>query len=152
MVIVEDLHWVDTSTALDRLSALARRRAPAKLLILGTYRPVEVILSRSPLKGLKQDLVIHRLCREIVLERLAEPDVREHLAGVVPGGTVPAGLANLIHYHSDGNPLFMSAILTDMIERGLVSTSPNGWELGKPLDEIRPGVPDTLQQMLETRF
>jgi len=151
VVILEDLHWVDTST-LDLLSALARRRGPAKLLILGTYRPVDVILSRSPLKGLKQDLVIHRLCREVVLERLAESDVGDHLADVVPGGAVPAGLANLIHYHSDGNPLFMAAILADLMERGLVSASSGGWHLGKPLDEIRPGVPDTLQQMLETRF
>ena len=151
VVILEDLHWVDTST-LDLISALARRRAPAKLLILGTYRPVEVILSRSPLKGLKQDLVIHRLCREVVLERLAESDVSEHLAGSAPGGSVPLGMAKLIHDQSDGNPLFMTAILADMVEQGLLGSSPTGWRLGKPLEEIRLGVPDTLQQMLEARF
>ena len=38
VVILEDLHWVDPST-LDLISALARRREPSKLLLLGTYSP-----------------------------------------------------------------------------------------------------------------
>ncbi len=69
IVILEDLHWVDLST-LDFISALARRREPAKLLLIGTYRPVDVVLSQSPLKGLKHDLLLHHLCHEIAVERL----------------------------------------------------------------------------------
>jgi ribosomal protein L19 len=38
--------------------------------MLGTYRPVDVVLSRSPLKGLKQDLLVRRLCHELSIERL----------------------------------------------------------------------------------
>ena len=44
LLILEDLHWVDPST-LDLISALARRRGPAKLVVLGTYRPAEAVLS-----------------------------------------------------------------------------------------------------------
>src|SRR5437773_5925415 len=76
VLVLEDLHWVDAST-LDFISALARRRGPAKLLLLGTYRPADVIISQSPLKALKQDLVIHNLSHEISLERLEESDVAE---------------------------------------------------------------------------
>jgi hypothetical protein len=78
VLCLEDLHWVDPST-LDFISALARRRGPAKLLLLGTYRPAEVIISQSPLKALKQDLVIHNLSHEIALERLEESDIAEYL-------------------------------------------------------------------------
>ncbi len=53
LIVLEDLHWVDPST-LDLLSALARRREPAKLMLIATYRPVDVLLSQSPLKSLKQ--------------------------------------------------------------------------------------------------
>ncbi|HYV62285.1 MAG TPA: AAA family ATPase, partial [Bryobacteraceae bacterium] len=60
VLMLEDLHWVDEST-LDAISAMARRRGPARFLLLGTYRPVDVILSRSPLKGLKQDLLVRHL-------------------------------------------------------------------------------------------
>jgi len=82
-MILEDLHWVDPST-LDLISALARRRGPAKLLVLGTYRPVDVILLQSPLKALRQDLVMHKLCSEIALERLAESAVARYLAEEFP--------------------------------------------------------------------
>ena len=38
VLVLEDLHWSDYAT-LDVLAALARRREPARLLVLGTYRP-----------------------------------------------------------------------------------------------------------------
>ena len=72
LLVFEDLHWVDPST-LDLISALARRREHAKFMLVCTYRPVDVILSNSSLKGLKQDLQVHNLCSEIALERLPEP-------------------------------------------------------------------------------
>jgi len=43
VLILEDLHWSDAST-LDLIALLARRREPARLLLLGTYRPAEAIL------------------------------------------------------------------------------------------------------------
>jgi DNA-binding winged helix-turn-helix (wHTH) protein len=38
VLVLEDLHWSDHAT-LDLLSVLARRQEPARLLLLGTYRP-----------------------------------------------------------------------------------------------------------------
>src|SRR5205814_5332686 len=99
VLILEDLHWVDPST-LDFISALARRRGPAKLLLLGTYRPADVIISQSPLKALKQDLVIHNLSREIALERLEEPDVDKYIAINFMDGDLPVGFADLIYRRS----------------------------------------------------
>ena len=37
VLVLEDLHWSDPST-IDLLDALARRREPARLLVVGTYR------------------------------------------------------------------------------------------------------------------
>jgi predicted ATPase len=54
LLVLEDLHWVDRSTV-DLISAVARRRAPGKLMVIGTYRPVDVTLAQHPLKGVKQD-------------------------------------------------------------------------------------------------
>src|SRR5215813_11218608 len=51
ILIFEDLHWCDLST-LDLISALARRRDAAKLMLLCTYRPEDVALAQSPLRGL----------------------------------------------------------------------------------------------------
>src|SRR5262249_21367942 len=39
VLVLEDLHWSDTAT-IEWLAYVARRRGPARLLVLGTYRPV----------------------------------------------------------------------------------------------------------------
>jgi DNA-binding winged helix-turn-helix (wHTH) protein/tetratricopeptide (TPR) repeat protein len=150
-LIFEDLHWSDPST-LDLISALARRREAAKLLLLCTYRPVDVVLSNSSLKGLKHDLHVHQLCSEIALERLEEPSIVEYLSMEFSRGNLPAGLARLIYRHSGGNALFMVAIVQDMLKRGLIAQDKDGWNLTTPLETIAPSVPDTLQQMLEAQF
>jgi hypothetical protein len=56
----------------DLISAVARSRTPAKLMFVGTYRQMDAALSGHPLKALKPDLLIHRLCREITLAALEE--------------------------------------------------------------------------------
>jgi len=55
LLVFEDLHWADSSTV-DLISVLARRRPPARLMLVGTYRLVDLILSEHPLKAVKQDL------------------------------------------------------------------------------------------------
>src|SRR5262249_31556642 len=151
VLVFEDLHWVDPST-LDVISALARRRGTAKLMLLGTYRPEEVALSANPLKGLAHDLQVHRLCEEIPVGRLDESEVAQYLASELSGDRVPADLARLIHRHSGGNALFMAAIVQDLVNKGTIVQGEAGWRLGAPVDEIDPGVPETLQRMLEAQI
>src|SRR5262249_48973999 len=126
LLVFEDLHWVDPST-LDLISALARRREQAKLMLVCTYRPVDVILSNSSLKSLKQVLQVHNLGAKIALERLPELAVAEYLATEFPNASLPLGLANLIYRHSEGNPLFMVAIVQDLMKKGLIVHDDGQW-------------------------
>src|SRR5258708_7264422 len=68
ILVFEDVHWADDST-LELISALARRRAPAKLVVLATFRPQDA-LTGHPLKTLKQDLLMRHLGAEIELAPL----------------------------------------------------------------------------------
>jgi DNA-binding winged helix-turn-helix (wHTH) protein/tetratricopeptide (TPR) repeat protein len=151
VLILEDLHWVDHSTV-DVISAIARRREPAKLFVLGTFRPADLILSESPLKGLKQDLSVHRLSYELKLERLQESDVADYIAAEFSPGDVPPGLATVIHRHSDGNPLFMTAMLDHLVQRGVLAQVHGRWAMTVPLEQADPGAPDTLKQLLEMQL
>jgi DNA-binding winged helix-turn-helix (wHTH) protein/tetratricopeptide (TPR) repeat protein len=151
VLILEDLHWVDNST-LDIISAIARRRQSAKLLLLGTFRSADLILAASPLKALRQDLLLHHLTHEVELERLEESDVAEYLAAEFTPGDLPAGLAAIIHRHSDGNPLFMTSMLDHLVHQGVVSQAAGRWILTTPLEQVDPGVPETLRQMLEMQL
>src|SRR6202040_1167592 len=62
LLVFEDLHWVDDSTV-DLISVLARRQAPAKLMLLATCRPLALEPPGHPLRALVQELLVHRLCR-----------------------------------------------------------------------------------------
>src|SRR5262249_5049196 len=76
---LEDLHWSDYAT-LDLLTYLARRPGPARLLVLGTYRPVEVLLRGHPLQRVTQDLGLHGQGVELPLELLTAAEVTQYLA------------------------------------------------------------------------
>ena len=151
LVILEDLHWADPST-LDLISAFARRRDPTKVVFVGTYRPVDVVLSQGPLKALKQDLLVRHLCHEVAVEGLEESDVADYLTKNFSVESLPTGLANLIYRNSGGNPLFMVAIVQNMGSKGLIAMDRGRLSLTVPLEDVYPGIPETLQQMLELQL
>jgi predicted ATPase len=151
LVVFEDLHWADHSTV-DLISALARRRSRGKLMLIGTYRPVDVTLAQHPLKTVKQDLMVHQLCREIALEPLTEAEVTEYLAIESPAAAVPEGLAALVYRHSEGNPLFMVATLEHMRNRGLITLENGSWLFKVALENIHLETPESLRQMIELQI
>ena len=148
VLILEDLHWSDYST-LDLISYLATRRQRAHLMLIGTFRNVELIVSGHPLKAVKQELLAKQLCKELPLEYLTEAAVYDYLAVTFPGNRFPAGLAGLIHQRTDGNPLFMVNAANYLLESGLIVLRENMWELSVDIANVELGVPDNIKQMIE---
>jgi predicted ATPase len=151
MLVFEDLDWADDST-LNLISALARRRAPACLMVVATYRSRKSAAEHS-LKPLKQDLLMRRLCIEIQLAPLSKNSVAELLHRELQQETLPEGLDSFIHQRSEGNPLFVIATLHHLIALRFLVRRGNGaaahWEQRVPFQEIEAGVPDALAQMIE---
>ena len=111
--------------------------------------PTDVARSAQPLHALKRDLVARHLSREIVLEPLAESEIAQYLAqSTAPRrrrADVPEELASLLHRHTEGNPLFMIAVLEHLVERGLVERDRGAWRLRCPAAEISLEVPESLR-------
>jgi len=151
LIVLEDLQWVDHATV-DVLSVLARRRSAARLMLVGSSSTGDSARVDHSLTALKSDLLVHRLCREVVLGPLSEADVAQFI-GLGPTGRNPSSeLARLIHRHCGGNPLFMVATLEHMSSRGLVSREARGWRLAASPDRIELGVPDGLRRLIEARI
>jgi predicted ATPase/DNA-binding winged helix-turn-helix (wHTH) protein len=150
LLVLDDLQWADSSTV-DLISALARRRAPGKLMLIGIYRPVDVTLADHPLKEVKRDLLVHGLCREIALEPLRETDVAEYLATGSAEPSAVKDLAGLIYRHTEGNPLFMVAALDHLQDRGLIVGN-GGWRVTASLETIDLEVPESLRQVIELQI
>jgi predicted ATPase len=153
VLIFENLHWADYSTV-DMLSALARRCSPARLMVIGTYQPEEIEVTRHPLGQLSSNLRLQRLCHNIALEPLTETAIAEYLARGTPSdhrhGETP-GFAQRMHEHSGGNPLFLIAILDHLAERGIATSTPDGWTLRLSPSELPLEVPRILNQVIERR-
>jgi DNA-binding winged helix-turn-helix (wHTH) protein/tetratricopeptide (TPR) repeat protein len=150
ILVLEDLHWVDLST-LDVISSCARRQGPSRLLLICTLRPATGT-SPSPLSRLRQDLAIHDLCREINLEPFHPREVSEYLSLAFGPVGFADDLGSLIHRHSAGNPLFVTAIVRDLLTSGIVARNGAAWTLTVPVERIEPGVPASLHDMLNVQF
>jgi predicted ATPase/DNA-binding winged helix-turn-helix (wHTH) protein len=151
VLVLEDLHWSDYST-LALISYLARRRESARLMVVATYRPVEVILSEHPLKGIKQELQMHRLCEELPLEYLTQETVKEFLAVRFPDNQFPTKLVQLIHQHTSGNPLFMSNMLDYLLDEQVIVEQQGEWQLRVDLAEVELGVPENIRHLIEKQI
>jgi DNA-binding winged helix-turn-helix (wHTH) protein/tetratricopeptide (TPR) repeat protein len=148
LLVLEDLHWSDYST-LDLISYLARRQGRARLMVVGTYRPVDVIVGDHPLKGVKRELQAHNLCRELPLEYLAEEIVAEYLKTRFPGHQLPARLRRIIYQRTEGNPLFMVNLVEYLIHQKMIVEEKGAWNLRVELSDVEKEVPANLRQLIE---
>ena len=151
MIVLEDLHWSDHST-MDLLACLARRRDPARLIVIGTYRPVDVILGEHPLKTLKRELQANGLCRELPLEYLTEAAIEQYLAVTLPGHQLPRWLAPLLHRRTEGNPLFMVNLVEYFIAERMIVRQGDDWFLQGAFADIESGIPENVRQLIERQI
>jgi predicted ATPase/DNA-binding winged helix-turn-helix (wHTH) protein len=151
LVVLEDLHWGDYST-LDLVSMLARRRGAARLLLLITYRPVEVMLANHPLKAVKQDLQVHGCCEDLLLSGLSAADVDSYLAKRFARHAFPPDLSAFIHRRTEGNPLFMRNMVDYLLAQGAIVADQGRWTLQSALGDLDLGVPESLREMIERQI
>jgi len=148
LLVLEDLHWSDAST-LAWLAYMARRRERARLLVLGTYRPVEAIVAAHPLRSLALELKGRGQCEEMLLDYLPEEAVAAYLAGRCPGGELPSGLARLLHRRSEGNPLYLVTLLDTLVRGGKLLEGVEGWDMPEGLEAMAVDVPEDLRRLIE---
>jgi predicted ATPase/DNA-binding winged helix-turn-helix (wHTH) protein len=148
VLVLEDIHWSDTAT-IEWLAYVARRRAPARLLVLGTYRPVEAIVRSHPVRFMVQELMVHGSGDELCLGEWSEAGVASYLAQRGAGAGVPAELARVLTQRTDGHPLFLVAVVDELIRQRLLRCEPTGWVLVEGLDAVTVGVPQNIRHLVE---
>ena len=147
VLVVEDLHWTDHST-LDFIAALARRRESARLLLIATYRPIEVILADHPLRSLKLELCMQRSASEVELDFLDIGAVNDYLVNRFSSSTA-AQLADDVHQKTDGNPLFVVELVDHLIDQKVIVETNGEWAVEGNSDQLRKIVPDTLTDIIQ---
>jgi tetratricopeptide (TPR) repeat protein len=136
VLFLDDLHWADQSSLL-LLRHLARSAKSAPLMVLGTYRPVEVG-EEHPLAEALAELRRSRALERLSLSGLGEGEVAELIAGRT-GEQAPRGFVRRVAERSEGNPFFIEELLHDV-------GAESDW------DAAAGGVPDSVRDLLLRRL
>jgi DNA-binding winged helix-turn-helix (wHTH) protein len=149
VLILEDLHWSDVAT-LEMLDVLARRRDPARLLVVGTYRPMEVYGKGHPLHRMTQELCVHSHCVDLPLPSLSVEAVQAYLAARFPGRAWLEDLALQLYYRTEGNPLFFVEVIEHLlnVDSSSVLAEQGAWNNARRVEAVIESVPAALQQMI----
>ena len=151
VLVLEDLHWSDYAT-LDLLAVLARRREPARLLVLGTYRPTDVLVQGHPLATVVQELRLHGQCTALPLGLLSKAAVGAYLAARFPDQSLPAGLASWLYRRTEGNPLFLVNMVEHALEQGWMRAGAVAWDGPVACADGVGDIPETLRQLIEQQL
>jgi ATP/maltotriose-dependent transcriptional regulator MalT len=126
LLVIEDAHWADRSTR-DLLAFLIRNQGALDgLLIVVTYRSDELHRTH-PLRPLLAELDRISWVTRIELSRLSRADTGD-LAARLLGREPGAHLLESVYRRTEGNPLFVEALLDS--------------------DGLGPGLPESLRDLL----
>jgi len=131
VVVLDDLHWADAAS-LRLLEFAARHTWFERLLLIGTYRDVEVEATDHPLRSLMLPLLAK--ATSVTLTGL-EPEEVGRLMARTAGAEPDGALVTEVHRRTGGNPFF-------------VEQTARLWHSGGSAETIAPGVADALQRRL----
>jgi class 3 adenylate cyclase len=115
LLVLDDLHWADKPSLL-LLQFLARELRGVRLLLIGTYRDVDVG-RQHPLSQALAELAREQLAQRILLRGLGEHDVArfiEATAGLKP----PRALVDAVYKETEGNPFFVNEVVRLLVSEG----------------------------------
>ena len=129
LLVIEDLHWSDHATV-SLLDYLARRRGEGRWMLVASFRPGNVAADAHPMEAMRQELGMHKLCRELSLAPFTGPEVNEYLRQRLRGRAPRHAdvLALALHRHTGGMPLFLAHVLDELEGNALMRSDDPVWE------------------------
>lgn len=134
VLCLQDLHWVDPSTA-DLVRDLAGT-VTAPVVMICNFRPGFALGAPGE--------------RIVQLSEMSPRQTREQLVSLLDGEDPPDNLVRVVAARTDGNPFFVEEIVNSLIETGVLAHEGAGWILRKDLDaEV---VPSTIRGLIAARI
>lgn len=156
LLILDDLHWVDDSSA-SLLFHLARRIEGSPIQVIGTYRPEEVALGRGearhPMEQVVSELKRHYGDPVVVLGDETEAETRQFIDMLIDSEPNELGeeFREEMHRRTNGHALFAAELLLDMQERGDLRQDESGaWIESDMLDW--KSLPARVEGVVEERI
>ncbi len=143
---LDDLHWADRAS-LRLLHHLARNIRGDRVLILGTYREMELDLEH-PLNDAISQMNRERLFYRLPLRRLSEEDTRSLLSGLFDD-EVSRELAAAVYRETEGNPFFIEEVVKALVEEGKIYREGGRWQRRLKIEELE--IPQSVKAVIGRR-
>jgi len=150
VLVLDDLHWVDTSS-LHLLRYLARTAGDGDMLVLATFREHEPEL-RPEFADALADLVRIEGVTRVQLEPLSRDDVTEFVrrsSDADPAVELDV-LGRELGELTGGNAFMLCETWRSLLETGAVEVSAGSVRLTRPFAEL--GSPDSVRQVVQSRL
>ncbi len=148
LIILEDLHDADRGS-LEMLTYVSRNLGGARLLVVGTYRDVEVDRTH-PLSAALAELRRGSSFGRVVLRGLNADEVSRMLKSIIHDD-VPWGLAQAIHKQTEGNPLFVKVVVRYLTEQKLLIRA-GGKMIATGPTPVEMSIPEGLRDVIGKRL
>ena len=151
-IIIEDLQWADASS-LSLFHYLARNTRKDRVLIVGTYRPEDLIPApegvEHPLRALMRALTGDNLVTTMELERLGRAEVVQLVRAAFDPGDIPEELVERIFRETDGNPMYIVELLRLLVQEDAVFNDNGVW---KAKDVCVTCIPARVSEVVRMRL
>jgi len=147
VLVLDDLHWADKPSLL-LLQYLARNLRNERVLIIGTYRDVDLD-RQHPLADTLAALRRERLYERVLLRGMSREDVKALIEAIGEQET-PDAFADTIFRATEGNPFFVAEVLRHLTESGALRLVDGRW-VGTP-ESIEANLPEGVREVIGRRL
>jgi len=149
LLILDNLHWAD-APSLRLLEFLAPEVGGSRLLVLGTYRDIE--LSRHhPLSNTLGELARDPRFQRVRLTGLSLGETTRFMAAA-SGRALPGDLLAAVHSQTEGNPLFLGEITRFLIQERVLDTGASMVQPGASRSAALRRIPEGVKEVIGTRL
>jgi tetratricopeptide (TPR) repeat protein len=152
VLFIDDLQWMDVSS-LDLLHYLTRNALDTRVLIIGTYRPEDLVNTETPDQVHDLVKILRRMSREkiytlIKLERLEKENVGKMVSFIFKNNEFSSDLVSRIFTQSKGNPLFIEEMVQVLLNEEFIFEEGQIW-YNKDIGKIT--IPGTIKDVVLRR-
>jgi class 3 adenylate cyclase len=147
VLILDDIHWIDPSSA-ELLTRLLPLTSEAPLLFCFVTRPDRETPGWRLISAARESLGAS--LTEITLNPLSDADSRQLVSNLLELEALPEHIRTIILQKAEGNPFFVEEVIRMLIDRGAIIKQGNSWAAGKTIDTVE--IPDNLQGLLLARI
>jgi len=138
-IIIEDLHWADT-TSMELVNYIGRNIKDKPILLTLVYRPLKK----------KEEFMEKDWTTELKLRELSKEESLELVKNLLNIKDIPDELKKVIITKSQGNPFYIEELLKFLVEQGYIVEEKGTWKFTGDVNKLE--LPDTVEAVILSRI